>query len=413
MNTLFAAAIALPLIVAFASRYMERAATNRAADVARRARVGETVRSNVQLILAPAYEHMREAALPALEAADKHRNASKRWQAKRAALMSAMSQSGKLSVRHLLVYLVLAIAWVVLFALVMSSDIYLLRSVGMSLAVAQVLGVALAVVFSVMGIVLAGLMGFHPLLPEHVTMPAWVRNTAVAAALSVLILLAFGILSVAPFRAAAVAGSLAIARSVLVQLQASGGTTAQIAAAQSQVDALTAQLSAGETISQVIAVALIVGEVVTSFAPLALTEVGVAGAAGGMAWWHTNRADAADRHVRAVQQQGRTRAVEEVAAYGGDPSDVFAYEANQAAMTASATIVEGEVVDDPGVTPPPAGLSPGPAGRAEPTTSTAESVVDPTPPHTASPPPPPPAPPAPPTPPAPPAPGDEIDFRNF
>jgi len=367
-SILIAGAVAMILATGAASTAMDRRRAQQAlARQAAENQAGFLRDGQFAIVLRPMLANFFVRVTPLRQQALKHETAAASWETRK---RRVDDDHGPTTVGRVLTWGALSLAWVILVLLNLSADIYLLVAVGWSLAVSQVLAVVLVTVYAVIGVVLAGLVGLHSLLPASIKVPGPVRNMAIVALLIAGVGLAIAVAQVAPYRAAGVAAAMANAKTVLAQVQAAGGTPAAIDAQTSVIEGLSSKKAASEGMAVLLSVAGILGEIVTSWAPLLLLGAVVGPLTGAIANLHRRKAVGYRNRVEVAETETRAAMTNTLAQAGVDPTTVDAFIADTVQATpgegGGGEVIEGEVVHDHHDLPPAADHRPDPSSPDDP-----------------------------------------------
>jgi len=301
-----------------ADRYRVRRAAVAAAfnDAVQRVRSGQARPVFVRM-----REQLRDRVMPWLLAREQHQAAAALSETRKADLMARTWPKGRPSPGLLILMGILSVVWLVLFALIRATDIYVLKALGQTQPVAEVLGTIVALVFTVLGWFVTGLLGFHELMPPSLHLPMYVKAASVVLILGAGVALTMGVQEIAPYRSISTVGvHLDTAKKVLAQVQSSTPVDpVQVAAAEADVVALTTKLDTAKRFDTLVVTVMPPVEMLVSGAPIVMAEALLIGLAGLPRWYHERRAGNAGRRIDRETQRVRVQAMTILEAAGRDP----------------------------------------------------------------------------------------------
>lgn len=320
---LIAGANALLIGAHFAARHARAAETARQAEAEQQARRGAIGLEEIVLLRTQQYA---KAEAPLVVRRGHHARISESLANFAAKLRRQLWRGGEWSMGFTLVVVVLALAWLFVFLLLRSLDIRMLEAlgyVGASEGLAMILGTLIALVFTVIGIVIAGLLDLHPLLPRAVQVSQTVKRILIANFTAIAIGLALWLPNVAVFRSQNSLGPMVTTQQeVLAQAQQDGNPTA-VQVAEIKLANAQQRLKAGESVDRTLAIAAPLLELAIAWAPVYALELLVLGGTGVLIRRHQRRRQLADDQITRLNLDWTERLTQELIDRGHSAEEVL------------------------------------------------------------------------------------------
>lgn len=233
-------------------------------------------------------------------------------------------RNGKWSAGFILVVTVLGAVWLFLFLLQRNLDIQILEALGYRGLLAAALGSVIALVIATAGVLITGLVGLHPVLPEWVQ---WRRSLRVTLALgcTVLVLvLAFSLTKIAVYRAQNTFGPEVVQAENVDDAahRAVPPDPLQISVADRKLTDLSARLQQAQNVDRTLAVVVPTAELMIGFAPVYLGELLTVAGFAAAASVAVGRERHANHRIAVITQEFRQEATDILFNAGRDPIEV-------------------------------------------------------------------------------------------
>ncbi len=232
-------------------------------------------------------------------------------------------RDGEWSVGFVVVVTALTMAWVTFFVLQRFLDIQIMQDVGYHATLAAALGTVIALGVSVLGIVISGLLGLHPLLPAVDRMRRSMRITLALLLLIPLLGLVFALPPIAIYRSESTLGAQVtqLEKELVAAQSAVPVDPLEVAAIQKDLAAAELRLSKGERLDRTIAVTVPLLELATSPAPVYFWELLVALWLASSAAVARRKEREARNTVAALAQAFQGRIMDLIVPIGMDPAE--------------------------------------------------------------------------------------------
>jgi hypothetical protein len=278
-----------------------------------------------------------------------------------------------------IVIAVMAAGWAILFPLQRSMDMAILNALGYPHP--TLYGTVIAVTFTIIGIVITGILDVHELLPERVRLTsnfAKFTTALILAALSVLFL-AF-LTSLATYRSTNRFGpEVSNDTKILQQLKVTGGG-APTAARQVEIDVASTnladaerRLANGRKLDRVLIIAVLPVEMAISASPILATELAAVGVAGVVGARNGRRERRSRARASTIRHQARNKA-EAILAAAGVPLATIRHISSELLSFYGwdlGDLTQDHIVPRRELAPPPAAQDP---GSSEPAAAEARTI---------------------------------------
>lgn len=228
------------------------------------------------LILLRRQQYM-EAEGPLAEQRDDHNRRRIGLEAAYDKIKKQVWRDGDWHAGFVVVVTALTLVWAFLFALVRALDVQMMQAVGWlggNEGTAQTVGTVLALAFAVIGVIVAGLLGLHPLLARWIKIGRPLRLFLVANLLTLAVVGALALQHVAINRSERVLGpQVTNLQAQVTADQQTGASPLDLRIAQLRLVQAQQRLKAGESVDRMLAVVGPLLEMAVSWAPLYAGEL--------------------------------------------------------------------------------------------------------------------------------------------